>query len=166
MENGFHGGRSSLGLGLRLRLVWWKQLQARDTRGSTRRLMHVGVCGNSWKLPQNMSVEASIDRSNGRFHFYRQRKFPYIPMEASTNLHGSKSTSTNVHRNLHGSKYFPTDFHVLPWKLWRNSMEAFMEVNWLPRKFPWKLAETSMEADRKELGDSCASRWKFVILVE
>ena len=58
-------------------------------------------------------VEPAIDRSNGSFHFHRQWSLPCIFMEASTNAHGSKSTSTNFHGNFHESESTSTDLHVL-----------------------------------------------------
>ena len=90
---GFHGRSSSLRLGLEL--VLWKQLEICDTRES--RWKYVGVHGISWKLPRNIFVEAAIHGSNGRFHFHRHWNLPCTPMEASTNFHESKPTSTNFH---------------------------------------------------------------------
>ena len=121
MEIGFHGGSSGLGLGIRLRLVWWKQLEARDTRGS--RLTHVGVYASSWKVPPNIIVEVAIDGSNGSFHFRRQSKVPCISMQASTNFHGS----------------------ILP----RTSMKISVEANILPPISMEFSVEISMEVDRK-----------------
>ena len=42
-----------------------------------------------------MFVDAAIDGSNGSFHFLRQWKLPCTSVEASTDFHESKSTSTN-----------------------------------------------------------------------
>ena len=83
-------------------LVLCKQLEVGDTRGS--RWKYGGVSRNSWKLPRIIFVEAVVDGSNGSFHFHRQWKIPCISVEASTNFHGSKSTSTNFHGNFHGNK--------------------------------------------------------------
>ena len=80
-NSSFHGGSSSIGLGL----VFWKQLEVCDTRGS--RWKYVGVYGRSWELPRNIFVEAAIDGSNGSFYFHRQWKLPCFSMEDSTNFH-------------------------------------------------------------------------------
>lgn len=95
-----------------------------------------------------MFVEASVDGSNGRFHFHQHwklGKFPPTSMENTlkfTSFHASKSATTEM----------------LPWKVPRTSMEVdlrqiyfhgsshvSMEVNLLP----WKLPTISMEVDRK-----------------
>ena len=81
----FHGGGSSLGLGLGL--VLWKQLEVCDTRGS--RWKYVGAYGSSLKLPRNIFVEAALmeameastSTDRGKFHVIPW-KLPPTYMEA------------------------------------------------------------------------------------
>ena len=137
--------------------VLWKQLEVCGTRGS--RWKYTGVYRSSWKLPRNIFVEVAIDGRNGSFHLHRQWKLPCTSMEASTNFHGRDSTSTNFQGNFHWSNILPP-----------TSMEASMELNWLPWKNLRNLVTwlngsrwTFMEVLWKhlEVCDTRGSRWKY-----
>ena len=131
----FHGGSRSSGSRWTLMEGLWEQLEVCDTRGGRRK--NVRVSGSSWKLPRTTFVEATIVRSNERFHFHRQWKVPCISMEASTNFHRSKSTCTNFHGSFHGNKSTSTDLHGSFHGSKFASMNKFTSL------------ETSMKVDRK-----------------
>ena len=92
----FHGGGSSLGLGLGL--VLWKQLEVCDTRGS--RWKYVGAYGSSLKLPRNIFVEAAIDGSSGASTSTDSGNSHVLPRKLPLTLMGSKSNSINFHVSL------------------------------------------------------------------
>ena len=108
-----------------------------NTRES--RCKYVGVYGSSWKLPRGTFVEAAIEGSNGSFPFHRVWKLPCTSMEASTNFHGSKYTSTNFHGNFRGSRHSSSDFDGS----FDGSKLTSIEVN--PWKFPWTLVDVSID---------------------
>jgi len=112
-------------LGLGLLVFLWKPLEGRDTRGS--RCNYVGVYGSSWKLPRNIFKRAYLGRPQSQMYLLVTRvndiyiyswKLQFMEvMEASTNFHGSKSTSTDFHGNFDGSKSAPPiPCKLPPWK--------------------------------------------------
>ena len=106
---GVHGSSSSLRLRLGWGLVLSKKLEVCDIRGS--RWKFAGVDGSLGKFPLNIFVQAAIDGNNGTFNCHRQWKLPCTCMEASINIRGGNSTSTNLHGNFHVSKCTSTNLY-------------------------------------------------------